>query len=274
MIKFPSNDSVASGDEYSIGSLSSSTIDLLNSPEKKYSHVCVVTYCTKENVVVGVDLSYIGQDCYVIPSILGKIYGPQTRRLDLSFNAIRSLDNLEMFPHLEELILDNNNLSDSLSFIQLPHLHTLSINKNNIFDLEILLKQLTRCFPQLTYLSLLGNPGCPDQLSNLEKDEEDYQRYRYYIIYHIPNLKFLDSRPVKAFEKVEAQRIGCFMKVAKPKVEPAYEASDELEDECQYSPLPPITKKEGTHRGSFGKLKQRYTGTQSEGNRFIRDHEL
>lgn len=56
-----------------------------------------------------------------------------------------------------------------------------------MFDLEILLKQLKKCYPQLTYLSLLGNPACPDQLSNLEKDEEDYQRYRYSFleIYHI-----------------------------------------------------------------------------------------
>ncbi|GFS32390.1 leucine-rich repeat-containing protein, partial [Nephila pilipes] len=38
-------------------------------------------------------LSYIGQDCYAIPSILGKIYGNQTRRLDLSFNTIKSLEN-------------------------------------------------------------------------------------------------------------------------------------------------------------------------------------
>lgn len=57
--KFPSNDSVASGETNGIGngSLSSSTLDLLHSPEKKYSHVCVVTYCTKENVVIGVDVS-------------------------------------------------------------------------------------------------------------------------------------------------------------------------------------------------------------------------
>lgn len=57
--KFPSNDSVASGETNGIenGSLSSGTLDLLHSPEKKYSHVCVVTYCTKENVVIGVDVS-------------------------------------------------------------------------------------------------------------------------------------------------------------------------------------------------------------------------
>ncbi|GIY01162.1 leucine-rich melanocyte differentiation-associated protein [Caerostris darwini] len=218
-------------------------------------------------------LSYIGQDCYTIPSILGKIYGNQTRRLDLSFNSIKSLENLELFPLLEELIVDNNELSDLVSFIPLPHLHILSLNKNHFRDLEALLRKLTNCYPELTYLSLLGNPACPDQLSSLEKDEEDYQRYRLYILHQIPKLNFLDSTPVKSFEKSEAKRIGAYMKVARPKVETAYEASDDATD-SRYSPLPPDHKKEGTHRGSFGKLRQRYTGTQSEGNRFIRDHEL
>ncbi|KAG8186799.1 hypothetical protein JTE90_010693 [Oedothorax gibbosus] len=219
-------------------------------------------------------LSYIGQDCYAIPAILGKMYGNKTRRLDCSFNSIRTLENLELFPYLEELILDNNDLNDLASFIPLPHLHTLSLNKNHFLDLETLLKQLTICYPHLTYLSLLGNPACPDQLSNSEKDEEDYERYRYFIIHQIPNLKFLDSTPVKTSEKAEAQRIGGFMRVARPKIEVAHEASDETDDSQRYSPLPSANNKGGTHRGSFGKLRQRYTGTQSEGNRFIRDTEL
>ncbi|KAG8171075.1 hypothetical protein JTE90_003629, partial [Oedothorax gibbosus] len=85
---------------------------------------------------------------------------------------------------------------------------------------------------------------------------------------------FLDSTPVKTSEKAEAQRIGGFMRVARPKIEVAHEASDETDDSQRYSPLPSANNKEGTHRGSFGKLRQRYTGTQSEGNRFIRDTEL
>ncbi|GFR21106.1 leucine-rich melanocyte differentiation-associated protein [Trichonephila clavata] len=266
-------DNSSVSDSCSLGSVGSGNNSLDEYLDRKFSHVCILTYWTKDRVVCGVDLSYIGQDCYAIPSILGKIYGDQTRRLDLSFNTIRTLDNLELFPLLEELILDNNELNDLVSFIPLPNLHTLSLNKNHILDLEKLLKQLTSCYPELTYLSLLGNPACPDQLSSLEKDEEDYQRYRYYIIHQIPKLKFLDSTPVKSSEKSEAKRIGVYMKVARPKVEVAHEASDDATD-SRYSPLPPNNQKEGTHRGSFGKLRQRYTGTQSEGNRFIRDNEL
>lgn len=33
--------------------------------------------------------------------------------------------------------------------------------------------------PSLKYLSLLSNQACPNELSSLHRDEEDYQRYRY-----------------------------------------------------------------------------------------------
>lgn len=33
--------------------------------------------------------------------------------------------------------------------------------------------------PSLEYLSLLGNEACPNQLVSLDKDEDDYQRYRF-----------------------------------------------------------------------------------------------
>ncbi len=49
-------------------------------------------------------------------------------------------------------------------------------------------------YGKLTYLSLLGNSACPNEL--VAKDEEDYQRYRYYVIHSLPNIRFLDSRPV------------------------------------------------------------------------------
>jgi len=44
---------------------------------------------------------------------------------------------------------------------------------------------------------------------------------RYYILYRLPNLTFLDSRPIKKEEKDEAQRVGAYMKIVAP-------SSDEL----------------------------------------------
>ncbi|KAJ8250487.1 hypothetical protein COCON_G00224090 [Conger conger] len=45
-----------------------------------------------ESVVVmnGTQISYIGHDCEDIPQFIGERYGRQARRLDLSFNQLRS----------------------------------------------------------------------------------------------------------------------------------------------------------------------------------------
>lgn len=45
-------------------------------------------------------------------------------------------------------------------------------------DIEALLEHLQEVTPALEYLSLLGNEACPNQLISLDKDEDDYQRYR------------------------------------------------------------------------------------------------
>jgi len=48
--------------------------------------------------------------------------------------ACRSLAGLELFPHLEEVILDSNGLTNSIieSLPTLRKVNTLSLNKNNI----------------------------------------------------------------------------------------------------------------------------------------------
>ena len=48
-----------------------------------------------------------------------------------------------------------------------------------INDIEELLVKISRNLPSLTYLSLLGNKACQNELSNIENDEHDYRRYRY-----------------------------------------------------------------------------------------------
>ena len=45
-------------------------------------------------------------------------------------------------------------------------------------NIDALLDDIEKNFPKLTYLSLLGNTACPNQLSCHDKDEEDYLRYR------------------------------------------------------------------------------------------------
>lgn len=221
-------------------------------------------------------LSYSGQKCYRIPDALGKLYGSKVQCLDLSYNELVTLKGLEAFPQVEELILDNNQLSDSLTFPLLPYLHTLSLNKNLITDIEQLVVKISQNLRSISYLSLLGNQACPNQLTSLENDEADYQRYRYFVLHHLPNLKFLDSTRVREEERTEAKRRGQFMKVVRPKVNNLSEP-DILQDSSSlhgYTPLPNTLRKFNEHKGAYGKCRYKYSGKHSEGNRFIHNNDL
>ncbi|XP_045639610.1 leucine-rich melanocyte differentiation-associated protein isoform X2 [Ursus americanus] len=182
-----------------------------------------------------------------------------------------SLEGLSAFGSLEELILDNNLLGNDLVLPGLPRLHTLTLNKNQITDLECLLDHLAEVTPALEYLSLLGNVACPNELVSLEKDEEDYKRYRCFVLHKLPNLKFLDARKVTRQEREEALLRGSFMKVVKPKA-----SSDHVtaSPEHHYTPLPSASRDLTSHRGVLGKCRYVYYGKNSEGNRFIRDDQL
>lgn len=45
-----------------------------------------------------------------------------------------------------------------------------------ITNLEVFLPLVSKAFPNLTFLSLLKNPACPNELTG--KDQDDYRRYR------------------------------------------------------------------------------------------------
>ncbi|XP_041363625.1 leucine-rich melanocyte differentiation-associated protein-like isoform X2 [Gigantopelta aegis] len=214
-------------------------------------------------------------DSEEIPKSLIDEYCKVTHRLDLSYNNLRHLEGLEHFSDLEELVLDNNQLDDNIVLPHLNSLHTITLNKNKITDLNILLEKLKSSLPNLTYLSLLGNTACPNQLSCSDKDDDDYQRYRYHVLFHLPQLKFLDSSPVKNTELSEAKRSGPFMKVVRLEGSPVESKTTAKTDEKShyYNPLPQKDN-EGQHAGTFGKTKYIYYGRHSEGNRFIRNSDL
>ncbi|XP_075941694.1 leucine-rich melanocyte differentiation-associated protein isoform X1 [Anarhichas minor] len=241
----------------------------------------------------GTQISYIGHDCTDIPDFLGDTYGQFARRLDLSFNLLRSLAGLKMFTVLEELVVDNNLLGNYLQLPRLPNLHTLTLNKNQLTDIEALLEHLADVTPSLVYLSLLGNEACPNQLVSPDNDEDDYQRYRYFVLHKLPQLKFLDTRKVTQKEMMEAQARGAFMKVVKPKSEaqtairkkenslctterrkyPPNETGSESHP-LPYTPLPRGSRDAKNHKGAFAKCRYIYYGKHSEGNRFIRNDQL
>ncbi|XP_073942860.1 leucine-rich melanocyte differentiation-associated protein-like isoform X1 [Choristoneura fumiferana] len=235
------------------------------------SHVSVVMESEAGEPYDFIQLTYCGQDCQRIPPALWKMYGAKVRYLDLSFNSIETLRGFEHFPRLDELILDNNKLNDGVTFPLLPHLKTLSINNNQISDLEGLVNKISECFPSLSYLSLLSNKACPNQLSDLDKDESDYQRYRYYVIHKLRSLRFLDSRRVGTAERAEAATRGEFMRVRRPR--PEADAAPAL-PVARERPLPVDLSALGKHKGAYGKCNYKYTGKHSEGNRFIKNSDL
>lgn len=213
-----------------------------------------------------------------MPRRVADLYGSQARRVDLCYNELVSLKYLEKFTDCEELILDNNCLGDSAVFPTMPKLTTLTLNKNQIADTESFLGQIKEKYPNLTFLSLLGNTACPNEL--VLKDEEDYQRYRYFVLHSLPSLKFLDSRQVSAKEKAEAERVGKFMKVVTVSAEDMdaelrrQAATSGAEQGSQFSPLPQEARSAESHKGTLGTCKYVYFGRHSEGNRFIRNNDL
>ncbi|XP_006818104.1 leucine-rich melanocyte differentiation-associated protein-like [Saccoglossus kowalevskii] len=226
------------------------------------------------NILEGNQVSYIGFDIDSIPEFIIKKYGSSAKRLDLSFNCLRTLEGIDKFLNLQELVLDNNNLDDTLVFPHLPHLHILTVNKNKITDIDAFVDKVRENLPSLEYLSLLGNIACPNELSAPDKDEEDYQRYRYFVLYRLPNLKFLDSNPVSYNERCEAKRVGSYMKIVKPPEEMFDGEESQSPPTSPYTPLPQSVKEGGQHKGTFGQCRYMYYGRHSEGNRFIRNNDL
>ena len=145
-------------------------------------------------------LSFASRECLVFPLQFLVYYASKTKKLDLSFNRLVNVKGLEKFVDLEELILDNNELTDDINFPNLAKLVTLSVNKNRIVDLDRFASMCRWKFPALTFLSLVGNDCCPNltSLANTgdEDEEEEHQRYRYTVLSKMPTLKFLDFTPV------------------------------------------------------------------------------
>ncbi|KAK9301942.1 hypothetical protein QLX08_005868 [Tetragonisca angustula] len=225
---------------------------------------------------------YTGQRAEKIPEGLVGVVGNDCMGLDLSYNELTSISAVKYFRSLQELILDNNKLRDLRTLPCIPTLTTLSLNNNKITDIDNALKRIQECCPNVVYISLLGNPGCPDQLTNpTSTDDEDYNRYRLYAIYVLPpTLRFLDSRFITRQERNDAERRGKYSRTVKfvPElskfVQNPMDKFDDYFFNVNYTPLPTSIRDPLDHKGAFGKCKYRYSGKNSEGNRFISNNDL
>jgi len=230
---------------------------------------------TEPSVLVaeGDQLSIIGASLSQLPLDLGEKYGQATKQLDLSYNSLIKIENLDKFTRLASLVLDNNKLDSIQDFPRNEKMQTLWVNNNNISDLRVFLDCITNAYPNLTYLSMLKNPACPNYFTG--KDFEDYKRYRYYVLYRLKKLKFLDSSPVTDFERKEAARVGPYMITAKPDESQYQQPKEKPKDQTENLPmLPNELQPEGKGSARFGISSYVYYGKHSEGNRFIVNEDL
>eukprot|EP01100_Stratorugosa_tubuloviscum_P001850 TRINITY_DN1420_c0_g4_i1.p1 TRINITY_DN1420_c0_g4~~TRINITY_DN1420_c0_g4_i1.p1 ORF type:complete len:245 (-),score=96.08 TRINITY_DN1420_c0_g4_i1:138-872(-) len=214
-------------------------------------------------------LSYVNANLETIPPTLAITYGSQIIILDLSHNLIEFVSNLEGFVNLQTLNLDSNKLTSNQNFASLRNLTTLSVNDNQIDDLVTFIGCVSVAFPKINFLSMLKNRACPNFF--FEKETNDYQKYRYYVLSKIPKLRYLDSTPVSEAERKEAARVGHLMVVARPK-EDQYQRQAKVEDNIK--PLPQDVKEGGVSGATFGRTRYIYVGKESQGNRFITDSQL
>ena len=119
----------------------------------------------------------------------------QLTYLDISYGGLTSFSSLRLFINLDTLVADQNLFSSLATCPALPSLKTLSLNNNDVQDLRHCLTDVQFKLKSLVFLSLLGNPCCPQSLSDPEADTtRASQLYRTMVMDFLPGLKFLDSR--------------------------------------------------------------------------------
>ncbi|KAJ5980638.1 hypothetical protein N7481_007936 [Penicillium waksmanii] len=115
--------------------------------------------------------------------------------IDLTDNDLSSLGNFPFFPRLHTLLLARNRINHIQSTVgqSIPSLQTLVLTANSVSELADIdpLKSLTR----LTHLILLENP--------ITRKEH----YRYWVIWRIPSVRFLDYQKVKDVEREKAKEL-------------------------------------------------------------------
>ncbi|CAK7267712.1 U2 snRNP complex subunit [Sporothrix epigloea] len=120
--------------------------------------------------------------------------GPQDA-IELTDNDIQVLGNFPLTPRLRTLLLARNRITTIQPGLAdaLPNLCNLALASNQLTELADL-DPLAR-FSRLTHLVLIDNP--------VTKRE----RYRYWVIWRCPTVRFLDFQKVKDAERSKAEEL-------------------------------------------------------------------
>jgi len=216
-------------------------------------------------------VSSVGKNLSELPQTVQQ-WGPKTTHLDLTDNKISSPNGFEHLTRLTDLILDKNGMESLPNFPVMKSVETLWLNNNKLSDLVATVASISKTFPNLTYLSMLKNPACPDIYFD-DAQAEAYQRYRYYVIYALQKLNFLDATPVADEERKEANRTGPNLKIAAPdpsQYESKGKKPDPLAADLTTKNDAPLAKP----AAFLARGRLRYDGSHSEGNRFIVNEDL
>ncbi|XP_067010889.2 dynein axonemal assembly factor 11-like [Anabrus simplex] len=131
---------------------------------------------------------------------------PKLQILLLQGNVISKLENLRRLKCLVYLNLALNNIETVEGLERLESLKKLDLSINFIGDLLSITK--LKCNTELEELYLYGNPCC------------DFENYRKFIIYNLPDLKHLDYSKVTRSEKILAfQNVEEWQKTILPQQE-------------------------------------------------------
>eukprot|EP01135_Chromosphaera_perkinsii_P003288 Nk52_evm63s239 gene=Nk52_evmTU63s239 len=143
-------------------------------------------------------LEYLDLSGNSISLIDGLQSNTKLKHLDLSFNGITGLGNLKFLTNLESLLLSGNFISNlDLSQRYLPDsLKNFAVDANEITDLNHV--QYLSFIRGMVSLSIKDNPAT--KLSNVIGGS----CYRYYVIFHLPSLQFIDGLAVTESERKTA----------------------------------------------------------------------
>ncbi|KAJ5757810.1 uncharacterized protein N7511_006504 [Penicillium nucicola] len=130
-----------------------------------------------------------------IPAIENLGIAKDQDAIDFTDNDLSSLGNFPHFPRLSTLLLARNRINHIQPSLatSLPNLKTLVLTANNLSELVEL--EGLRTLTKLTHLTLMENP--------LTRKEN----YRYWVIWRVPSVRFLDYRKVKDAERTAAKEL-------------------------------------------------------------------
>ncbi|CAP96002.1 U2 small nuclear ribonucleoprotein A' [Penicillium chrysogenum] len=130
-----------------------------------------------------------------IPTIENLGIAKDQDAIDFTDNDISSLGNFPHFPRLRTLLLARNRINhiQPAFAASVPNLTNLVLTANNVSELADL--DPLRTLGRLTHLSLLQNPVTRKE------------NYRYWIIWCIPSVRFLDFQKVTDAERATAKEL-------------------------------------------------------------------